>query len=164
MGVTSAADLDQLAERIRAEIPLSRHLDFRLLERQGASLTLAAPLMPNQNDKGTMFAGSIATLSTLAGWALTGQLAADAGCAVDVLAVKGDIDYRLPIRQDALFVARADVDLLALFGERLARRGKARMRVLVEARVDDAVCARFSGDYLAQVMADTALDFARVGG
>jgi thioesterase domain-containing protein len=80
-------------------------------------------------------------------------LAADAGCAVDVLAVKGDIDYRLPIRQDALFVARADVDLLALFGERLARRGKARMRVQVEARVDDAVCARFSGDYLAQVMA-----------
>lgn len=150
MNATHADALHVLAECIRAEIPLSRHLDFRLLERQGDTLTLAAPLAPNQNDKGTMFAGSISTLCTLAGWALTGQLAADLALKVDVLAVNGSIDYLLPIQSDAIFIAQADAELLPLFSERMTRRGKARMRVQVEARVGDAICARFSGDYLAQ--------------
>lgn len=148
----TAPSLVALAEQIRSAIPLSRHLDFRLLERDGARLTLAAPLAPNQNDKGTMFAGSISTLSTLAGWALTGQLAADLGCEVDVLAVSGSIEYLLPIQAEAIFVATADAELAPLFAERLPRKGRARLRVQVEVCVAEAVCARFSGDYLARTL------------
>ena len=52
------SDLDALADRVRAAIPLTTHLDFRFTAFDGERLTLTAPLAPNHNDKGTFFAGS----------------------------------------------------------------------------------------------------------
>ena len=60
-------DLAALEARIRNHIPLSEHLQFRLLSFNDDRLTLSAPLAANINDKGTMFAGSQAALMALAG-------------------------------------------------------------------------------------------------
>jgi thioesterase domain-containing protein len=144
-------NLLELTSTIHQNIPLSRHLAFQLQERVGDRLVLTANLAPNKNDKGTMFAGSISTLCTLAGWTLTGQMAADLGFVTDVLAVKNDIAFLLPIRTDASFRAVADPELLPTFNERMKRRGRARMRVQVEVVAGEDVCARFQGDYLAQI-------------
>ncbi len=63
---------------MRAAIPLTAHLDFQFTDFNGEQLTPTAPLGPNHNDKGTFFAGSQATLLTLAGWACTTLMAAAA--------------------------------------------------------------------------------------
>lgn len=148
--VDTPAVLEALTRHIYREIPLSQHLAFQLHTRQDALLTLAAPLAPNSNDKGTMFAGSISTLSTLAGWALTGRLAADLSLDADVLAVSNSIEFLAPIRADVTVTAQADTKSLISFRERMQRRGRARLKVTVEVQVGAEVCARFEGDYLAQ--------------
>lgn len=146
----TATNLSQLEERIREQIPLTQHLGFRLEQRVAARLTLAATLDGNSNDKGTMFAGSITSLCTLVGWALTTLLAEEAGVQADVLAVKNAIRYQLPIQSDARFTTSVDEDALASFDERLTRRGKARLPVQVEVWAAGECCASFEGDYLAR--------------
>ena len=100
------SDLDALADRVRAAIPLTTHLDFRFTAFDGERLTLTAPLAPNHNDKGTFFAGSQAALLTLAGWACTtlmaDSVAANAAvgegeASVDVVAVESSLQFRAPL-------------------------------------------------------------------
>ncbi|HCE39931.1 MAG: hypothetical protein CL543_10050 [Alcanivorax sp.] len=153
------ADLEALAERVRAAIPLTRHLAFRYTGFDGDSVTLTAPLAPNHNDKGTFFAGSQVALLTLAGWSCT-TLIAEAviagtdqpGRAVDVVAVDGGQQYRLPLEADITVTASPAPDQRDRFAERLSRRGKATLKVHARATnpAGDTVC-EYQGLYLARL-------------
>tara|TARA_A100001391_G_scaffold167564_2_gene127999 strand:- start:576 stop:1046 length:471 start_codon:yes stop_codon:yes gene_type:complete len=153
------ADLDALAERVRGAIPLTRHLAFRFTGFDGATLTLQAPLAPNHNDKGTFFAGSQVALLTLAGWACTTLIAeslmADTGhphTPVDVVAVEGSQNYRLPLDDDLTLTATVTEDSRRRFRERLTRRGKATLTVDARAtNPDGATVCEYQGLYLARL-------------
>lgn len=144
-------DLDTLATRVRAAIPLTRHLAFEYLDFDGQRLTLKAPLEPNHNDKNTFFAGSQAALATLAGWSLTTLLADHAGHHCDVVAVDSQLRYTRPLAGALHLHAHGDDDTLAHFASRLARKGRARLNVVV--RGDDhqghTVC-EYRGQFLAR--------------
>ncbi|MBL7249282.1 YiiD C-terminal domain-containing protein [Alloalcanivorax sp. C16-2] len=154
------ADLEALAGRVRAAIPLTRHLVFRYTGFDGDALTLAAPLAPNHNDKGTFFAGSQVALLTLAGWSCTTLIAEaviagtdDPGRAVDVVAVEGSQQYRLPLKDDLTVTACPAPGQRERFNERLIRRGKATLTVQARATnpAGDTVC-EFQGLYLARLV------------
>ncbi|MDP1775881.1 MAG: YiiD C-terminal domain-containing protein, partial [Moraxellaceae bacterium] len=56
--------------QMREQMPLLNFMQIDAKHWDGQVLTLSAPLEPNRNDKNTAFAGSIASLSTVTGWAL----------------------------------------------------------------------------------------------
>lgn len=158
MATTSSDQLAQLATTIKSAIPLTQHLAFTLQERVDNRLVLTAELAPNKNDKGTMFAGSIATLCTLAGWALTSEIAAEKQLQVDVVAVKNAMRYLKPVTTNAVVTATLDPAQLISFDKHMQRRGRARLSVVVEvvevgegSTAAQAVCARLEGDYMAQL-------------
>ena len=160
------SDLDALADRVRAAIPLTTHLDFRFTAFDGERLTLTAPLAPNHNDKGTFFAGSQAALLTLACWACTtlmaDSVAANAAvgegeASVDVVAVESSLQFRAPLHGDIEIRAWADDGESGRFHQRLKRRGKASLAIL--ARATDAqgvVVSEYQGLYLARNNTDNA--------
>jgi len=160
------SDLDALADRVRAAIPLTTHLDFRFTAFDGERLTLTAPLAPNHNDKGTFFAGSQAALLTLAGWACTTLMAdsvaanaavGEGAASVDVVAVESSLQFRAPLHGDIEIRARADDGESGRFHQRLKRRGKASLAIL--ARATDAqgvVVSEYQGLYLARNNTDNA--------
>ena len=160
------SDLDALADRVRAAIPLTTHLDFRFPAFDGERLTLTAPLAPNHNDKGTFFAGSQAALLTLAGWACTtlmaDSVAANAAvgegeASVDVVAGESSLQFRAPLHGDIEIRAWADDGESGRFHQRLKRRGKASLAIL--ARATDAqgvVVSEYQGLYLARNNTDNA--------
>jgi len=149
-------DLEALADRVRAAIPLTTHLDFRFTVFDGERLILTAPLAPNHNDKGTFFAGSQAALLTLAGWACTTLMAdtavGEGGASVDVVAVESSLRYRAPLHGDIEIQARADDGESGRFHQRLKRRGKASLSVSAYATAADGllVC-EYQGVYLARI-------------
>lgn len=159
-------DLDALADRVRAAIPLTTHLDFRFTAFDGERLTLTAPLAPNHNDKGTFFAGSQAALLTLAGWACTTLMAdsvaanaavGEGAASVDVVAVESSLQFRAPLHGDIEIRARAEDGESGRFHQRLKRRGKASLAIL--ARATDAqgvVVSEYQGLYLARNNTDNA--------
>jgi thioesterase domain-containing protein len=122
---------DDLLDFIRTRIPLARAMDLRLHHRSRDSLVLAAPLAPNVNDKGCAFGGSLASLMTLAGWALVELQLQERGEDCDVFVGESTVRYLEPVWSD--FQAQAqlaeDADWDTFF-DTLGTRGKARVEVL----------------------------------
>lgn len=143
--------LTALAERVREAIPLTRHLDFSLLEWRSGELLLGAPLAPNVNDKGTFFAGSQAALLTLGGWALTTLEGEVCVPQVDVVAAESALQYVAPLRADATLRVQASEEDLDRFARRLTRRGRARLAISATLLSPSGeVVARFNAQYLAR--------------
>ena len=95
-----------LERDILADIPLARAMQLAVESYDGTSLTLAAPLAPNVNDKGCAFGGSLVSLMTLAGWGLV-KLALDRhGKPCDIYVQDSDVRYLAPVWNDFVAIAR----------------------------------------------------------
>ena len=124
---------DDLLHFIRERIPLARAMDLRLHHYDHDGLALAAPLAPNVNDKGCAFGGSLASLMTLAGWALVELELKRRGEDCDVFVGDSHVRYLEPVWEDFRAEARlAEGSSFASFFETLAARGKARIDVRCE--------------------------------
>jgi thioesterase domain-containing protein len=117
-----------LLDRTLDDIPLTRAMQIRLREYDGDSLTLAAPLAPNVNDKGCAFGGSLASLATLAGWGLVALWVEKAGYDCEIYVQDSSIRYLAPIWGD--LSARAELaegESREAFFASLASRGRGRL-------------------------------------
>ncbi|HET6804956.1 MAG TPA: YiiD C-terminal domain-containing protein [Frateuria sp.] len=121
---------DDLLRFIRDKIPLARAMDLRLHHYGEDGLALAAPLAPNVNDKGCAFGGSLASLMTLAGWALVELELQRRGEDCDVFVGDSHLRYLEPVWSDFRAEARlAEGAGFSAFFDTLAERGKARIDV-----------------------------------
>jgi thioesterase domain-containing protein len=117
-------------QELLADIPLARAMRLRVAEWDGDRLRMTAPLMPNINDKGCAFGGSLASLTTLAGWGLIvlKLRALDRPC--DIYVQDSTIRYLAPVWSDFAAESRlADGESWDAFLAMLAERGRARLRV-----------------------------------
>src|SRR5690242_1639285 len=103
-------------------------MDLRLHRYTEDALVLAAPLAPNVNDKGCAFGGSLASLMTLAGWALVELALERRGEDCDVFVADSHVRYLEPVWNDFRAEARlAEGAAFDTFFATLAERGKARV-------------------------------------
>ncbi|APG28542.1 hypothetical protein A7E78_12235 [Syntrophotalea acetylenivorans] len=138
--------LRELNERFIRQIPLTDHMGLEISSWDGSALRMDAPLKPNRNDKGTGFAGSIASLATFAGWALI-TLAVEERCgAAEVAVYRSEISYRRPIDGDfyALCQLPKEVELTG-FWQTLKQTGKSRLELAVTVFQDGEERVRFQG-------------------
>ncbi len=138
----------ELNERFRRQIPLTDHLGLTISSWDGSALRMEAPLAANRNDKGTGFAGSIASLATLAGWALL-TLAVEERCgAAEVAVYRSEISYRRPIDGDFHALCRLPKEAeLTVFWNTLQQTGKGRLELAVTVGQGDEERVRFHGAY-----------------
>jgi len=80
-----------------AAIPLTRAMQIALRDYNGETLTLAAPLAPNVNDKGCAFGGSLSSLATLAGWGVVALKLAELGLSAEIYVQDSTIRYLAPV-------------------------------------------------------------------
>jgi thioesterase domain-containing protein len=121
---------NDLLRFIHDRIPLARAMDLRLHHYAPEVLVLAAPLAPNVNDKGCAFGGSLASLMTLAGWALVELALERRGEDCDVFVGDSHVRYLEPVWNDFSAEARlAEEAGFDTFFATLAERGKARIDV-----------------------------------
>ncbi|NII56150.1 YiiD C-terminal domain-containing protein [Luteibacter sp. SG786] len=90
---TPPSPLQDLEHFIRDGIPLARAMDLRIAEFDGERLVMTAPLAPNINDKGCAFGGSLASLMTVACWALVEARLRQRGLDCDVFVADSTIRY-----------------------------------------------------------------------
>lgn len=141
--------LTELTERIHANIPVSQHFSFHLVEWQNGTLSVRSPLEGNNNDKGTFFAGSQVALCTLSGWALTTLLAEQIDAHnVDVVAAETKIKYLQPLETEATILAtgKNTDQFQRRFGD------KKRAVLLLSVKIKNAsgeITTEFTGRYFA---------------
>ncbi len=123
----------KLETELRRDIPLARMMDIRIASWDGSSVTLVAPPEPNINDKGCAFGGSLASLMTIAGWALIRLAMDERGVHGDVYVQDSQIRYLAPVFGELRATARlAEDECVDGYFNTLASRGKARLGVAVE--------------------------------
>ena len=119
-----------LLQHVRTSIPLTRAMGLEVDTYDGDSIVLSAPLDANVNDKGCAFGGSLASLLTLAGWALVELALRDRGEDCEVYVGESTVRYLQPVWDDLQGEARlADGASWDTFFSTLAARGKARIEV-----------------------------------
>lgn len=125
-------------------IPLTQAMGLHVAGRDALGLRLAAPLAPNRNDKGTAFAGSLATIVTLAGWALTTLVLREAGYDDAQVAVgHATTDYRRPVRTGLLAECRQPpADEVEAFLAAFREHGRARWQLEIVLKDGEAVAVQ----------------------
>lgn len=143
----------KLEIELRRDIPLARMMDIRIASWDGERVTLVAPAEPNVNDKGCAFGGSLASLMTIAGWALLRLAMDERGVRGDVYVQDSQIRYLAPVFGELRATARlVDGDSFDTYFTTLASRGKARLGAKVDvAGAEDAVGSSLSARYVAFV-------------
>lgn len=138
-----------LEELFYRDIAPVRALALRVRECTPARVRLEAPLAPNMNDKGTAFAGSMASLMTLAGWGLVRCRLERAGVACDIVIHRGEVCYRAPVMAEFAAVAEWDAEQNARFEACLQSRGRSRILVPIRVESEGKTRATLEARYVA---------------
>ena len=148
--MSDTSDHDALLRRLQATLdamPPVAAMGIRIAGYADGALRLQAPLATNVNDKGNAFGGSLASVMTLAGWALVSLRLSLAGHGAEVYVADSSIRYRSPVYADldasACAAPAQDWDgFLALFD----KRGRARISVCAQI---DGGAAELEGRFVA---------------
>ena len=118
---------------MQEEVPLSQAMGLKVIE-VAPIIRLMAPLTPNQNNKGTAFAGSLSSAMALGGWMCT-QLWIDPEIKTyDVVLFQSEVTFDRPITGD--FEIQAELSPVpdrTKVAQLLKRHNKARVSVLAKA-------------------------------
>ncbi|MGB0723664.1 MAG: YiiD C-terminal domain-containing protein [Gammaproteobacteria bacterium] len=139
----------ELEQAIRTGIPLTRAMDFRVLELGPAHIAVRGGGEENINVHGTAFAGSLYTLCTLAAWGLANSRLPEQAALV---MAEGDIRYRRPVTGEIIARSELAPAVMERFLAELERDGRARMDVPVRVDQDDEPAAVFTGRLHARLM------------
>lgn len=122
-------DCRYLEDLLHHDIPLTRAMQLRVASWTNHELRLAMPLAPNVNHTGSMFGGSLYSLSVLAGWGWLTLRLREAGIDDGHIVIKGgQIDYPLPVVEEAVAICAAPSEEdWKKFETLYRRRGRARL-------------------------------------
>ena len=142
--------LRELEQTLRAEIPLTRAMDVRVLRFDQNGLALGAALVPNLNHKQTAFGGSLNSLTTLACWGLIQLLVHDSAQAITVVIQESSVQFLKPVMQDFEAVCPPPpAAVIEKFLRMLERKGRARLELESIIHSDGDVALRFRGQFVA---------------
>jgi thioesterase domain-containing protein len=147
--------LQALEDFLHAEVPLVRAMGVRIKRYDDEGVVLAAPLEANRNYRGTAFAGSLATLVTLAGWALTHLKVQEMGLKGEAAASQSHIDFLKPVTVATIeaFCPMPAPEAIAKLQRMLLRRGMGRWELSAHIRTGDELAVAFSGSYAVTAVA-----------
>ena len=143
--------LEEFVAYLHRNVPLSAHLGLSAGGVDDDGLWLWAPLAPNLNDKRSAFAGTLAALCTLSGWAMVSLICREASLTVDVAVTRSSIAYLHPVRERRIVArcTRPAAATVASFLDTMRRKHKARLALT--AAVAGSVA--YEGEYAARVPA-----------
>lgn len=148
--MTNTEAADQFLEWLKTQIPIINHMGFTPLQWDGNSLKMGAKLIPNVNDKGTAFGGSLSSIATLCGWSIITLYLREQGRNDDVVIHDSHLRYLKPVTSD--FYASTtlpDSQTLSDFTQRMQNKGRARMDLQIKIHQDNELAVCLSGRYVA---------------
>ncbi|MCM2681009.1 bifunctional GNAT family N-acetyltransferase/hotdog fold thioesterase [Echinimonas agarilytica] len=137
---------DSLAAMWRDQIPLSAQMGVTVDDYTGESLKVTAPVTPNVNLHGGMFAGSLYAMGCLTGWGLLYLMLKERNITARIMLVNGDIRYVSSVVGHA--VAEASRKEIEGSIWPLIRDKKVVMKVPVNLYSGEQLAAQFTGKFI----------------
>lgn len=128
------------------QIPIAQIMGIKIFQYTGVEFEVRAALNANMNMHGTMFAGSVYSMATLAGWGMVHLLMRESQLKGEIVLAKGEIKYLKPINQQP----RAVVELNSVKGEiaPLADNQNCKLSLAVTLYNGNDRVGKFKGDYV----------------
>lgn len=135
----------ELQETWLNKIPITQAMGIKVFQYTGAQFEVRAALNANINMHKTMFAGSIYSMATLAGWGMVHLLLRETSMRGSIVLGKGEISYRKAIVNQPI----AKVHLNNIEGELSSLRDNKRARLRLQVCLFDETrkCGDFFGEY-----------------
>jgi len=139
-----------LSQVLAAELPITQSLGIGVAEAGSDRVVLTLPLAANRNHKGTVFAGSLNAVATLAGWSLLWVELQRRAIDAHVVIQDATVRYLEPARSDVWATCVGpDSAVLDHAVRVLKRRGRARVALPVEVHDDQGrLVATLAGRYV----------------
>lgn len=136
----------ELQELWQYQIPISDKMGIKISQYTGYRFEVSALINANLNPSEFMFAGSIFTMATLAGWGFIWMLIKERKLEADIVLVDSHIRYVSPVKERP----RAVVSIETLSGDfdRLAKGRKGRVIVEVNVYSGETLASTFTGTYM----------------
>lgn len=143
-------DAHALQEYLHRNIPVSQAMGITVLSASPDIIVLRAALEPNLNHRSTAFGGSVASLAVLAGWSVL-RLGLDSFTPTPQIVIqRSSMQYMLPIATDFDAVCRRpEAAAWERFMRAFERRGRGRLEVDVDVRVDGESAAHLHAGFVA---------------
>lgn len=135
-------------KKIQQDIPLTVAMQLSVQAYNGQALTLAVPLSPNVNDKGTGFAGSITALGSVAGWTLLSLWCEETVGPCRIAIADAHFAFKKPIQSD--FVACAvlpDAAVCTAMQEALLSKGRCKVNLSIGIEDNNGLAASLEARY-----------------
>lgn len=148
MSAKDPNSIDFWQKYLEAEVPLSKGMKLQV-SSLGPVVIIKAPLEPNQNNKGTAFAGSLSSALALSGWMAT-QLWIDPALEkYDVVLHRSDLSFQLPVTADfEVHVELSPAPDAKKVTTLLGRYNKARVLAAGKVLQDGTEKVVFKGEYV----------------
>lgn len=148
MSSAPMARAETLLARMRTEIPLTAAMDLRVASFDGYTLVLRVPLLPNINDKGTAFAGSITALGSITGWCLLTLWSEEVPGRCQVAIVEAGFRFAKPLTGDfTATVTLPNETALDALGNSLRSKGKGRSALRISLADNAGEAATLDANY-----------------
>ena len=148
--MTAHLTAGQLEHYLHEHIPISRPLGVRVLTAGAEVVRLVAPLAPNLNHRQTVFGGSLSAVAILAAWSWLYLRLGGPAFTGRIVIQNHTVEYLAPAEGDfAAACAAPEAELWTRFERALKRRGRARLTLDVDLRVNELLVARGRGRYVA---------------
>jgi thioesterase domain-containing protein len=119
-----------LTEELQRSIPLTAAMQVRVLECSARHMSMHAPLTANYNVHGTGFAGSLATLATICGWALAREAGLASEWSVAWVIRQSRAEFLAPARGDLVASAELSAAVWRAFMRRAKLSERPRLRIV----------------------------------
>ena len=115
---------------IEKEIPIVKSMGVEFVDFQDDSCTIAVPIGPNHNHKGTVFGGSLYSVCTSACYGLMYSIQIEKSLdEYDLVIGEGSIRYQKPVHDDFHVKAQLSQADLAIFLEKLKKNGFGKINI-----------------------------------
>ncbi len=140
--------MNEIDAYLTQHVAIAQAMGIHLKRRDANSVSLAAPLAPNTNDKGTAFGGTLDSILFLSGWAMTYQILRAENEQPNIAIIGSETRFLRPVREEIVAICpRPEPELVQDLISTYRRQGKARWTLAASIRADGEIAVQFKGSY-----------------
>ncbi len=143
---------EKLQQVFHSEIPITKEMGLHVRQLSSTEITVCAPLAPNTNHKSTAFGGSLYSVVVLTGWGLLYALLSQEKQEAHIVIFESNIYFHLPVKEDFCAICRIpETVALEKFLRQFRKKGRAKIKLLVQIITEDGIAVSFHGTYVAHI-------------
>ena len=145
---------NKLQTKLHTQIPLTKHMQINVKEYSTTELITTAPLLININDKGTAFAGSLSTMTTISAWSMCWLISQELGFDdTSIVIFKNETKFLKPINKDIFcHTIKPNQKEISILKEKLLTKKSGSITIKSSIIEDNNICVDFEGLYVIKIL------------